>query len=125
MTRAEYEACQASDEQGFRRAIEALTLKGLETGLAKLDYRALVGDEWRRGNLDDVIDRQVDEAIGQVRDEFELAAAVVVARLARARAGACDHRSRACLPLGRHQEGHRAGWPPASARRSASASSWP
>jgi nitrogen regulatory protein PII-like uncharacterized protein len=69
MTRVEYEACQASDEQGFRRAIEALTLKGLETGLANVDYRAIVNDEWRRGNLDDVIDRQVDEAIGQVRDE--------------------------------------------------------
>ena len=69
MSRAEYEACQASDEPGFRRAIEALTLRGLETGLAKIDYRALVADEWRRGNLDDIIDKQVDEAIGQVRDE--------------------------------------------------------
>jgi hypothetical protein len=49
--------------------VEALTLKGLETGLANLDYRAIVADEWRRGNLDDIIDRQVDEAIGQVRDE--------------------------------------------------------
>ena len=69
ISRAEYEACQARDEQGFRRAVEALTLKGLETGLANLDYRAIVADEWRRGNLDDIIDRQVDEAIGQVRDE--------------------------------------------------------
>jgi nitrogen regulatory protein PII-like uncharacterized protein len=69
MTRATYEACQAGDEQGFRRAIEALTLKGMETGLANVDYRAIVGDEWRRNNLDDIIDRQVDEAIGQVRDE--------------------------------------------------------
>jgi hypothetical protein len=69
LTKADYEACQAQDEQGFRRAIEALTLKGLETGLAKLDYVALVGDEWRRERFDDTIDRQVDEAIGQVRDE--------------------------------------------------------
>jgi hypothetical protein len=69
ITRAEYETCQARDEQGFRTAVEALTLKGLETGLASLDYRAIVADEWRRGNLDDIIDRQVDEAIGQVRDE--------------------------------------------------------
>ena len=30
---------------------------------------ALVADEWRRENLDDMIDRQVDEAVGQVRDE--------------------------------------------------------
>ena len=70
ISRAEYEACQARDEQGFRRAVEALTLKGLETGLANLDYRAIVADEWRRGNLDDIIDRQVDEAVGQVRDEL-------------------------------------------------------
>lgn len=69
ISRAEYETCQARDEQGFRRAVEALTLKGLETGLANLDYRAIVADEWRRGNLDDIIDRQVDDAIGQVRDE--------------------------------------------------------
>jgi len=69
LSRAEYETCQARDEQGFRRAVEALTLRGLETGLANLDYRAIVADEWRRGNLDDLIDRQVDEAIGQVRDE--------------------------------------------------------
>ena len=69
ISRADYEACQARDEQGFRRAVEALTLKGLETGLANLDYRAIVADEWRRGNLDDIIDRHVDEAIGQVRDE--------------------------------------------------------
>ncbi|MDP9137500.1 MAG: hypothetical protein M3N38_04910, partial [Pseudomonadota bacterium] len=48
ISRAEYETCQARDEQGFRRAVEALTLKGLETGLANLDYRAIVADEWRR-----------------------------------------------------------------------------
>ena len=69
MTRAEYEACQARDETGFRAAVEALTLKGLDAGTKNLDYKALVLDEWRRGNLDDVIDHQVDTAIGQVRDE--------------------------------------------------------
>ena len=69
MTRADYEACQARDEQGFRVAIEALTRRGLEAGLASVDYKAVVADEWRRGNLDDIIDRQVDRAIGEVRDE--------------------------------------------------------
>ena len=75
MTRAEYEACQAREEGGFRTAIETLTRNGLETGLATLDYEALVRDEWRRGNVDDVIDRQVDQAIAEVRDQsswFEL-----------------------------------------------------
>jgi hypothetical protein len=69
VSRADYEACQAQNEQGFRSAIEALTLKGLEAGVAKLDYRSLVADEWRREKLDEVIDRQVDEAVAQVRDE--------------------------------------------------------
>ena len=69
MTRADYEACQARDEQGFRVAIEALTRRSLEAGIAGFDYKAVVNDEWRRGNLDDVIDRQVDRAIGELRDE--------------------------------------------------------
>ncbi len=69
MTRAEYEACQARDEQGFRAAIESLTRRSLETSIAGLDYKAIVADEWRRGSIDDVIDRQVDRAIGEVRDE--------------------------------------------------------
>jgi hypothetical protein len=69
LTRADYEACQAQDEQGFRGAIEALTLKGLEAGLANLDYGPPVADAWRREKFDETIDRQVDEAIAQVRDE--------------------------------------------------------
>jgi hypothetical protein len=69
ITRADYEACQAQDEQGFRAAIEALTLRGLEAGLARLDYTALVGDAWRAEKFDEIIDRQVDEGIAQVRDE--------------------------------------------------------
>jgi hypothetical protein len=69
MSRAEYEACQARDESGFRAAIEAITLKGLEAGLANVDYKALVADEWRRGNVDEIVDREVDRAIGEVREE--------------------------------------------------------
>lgn len=69
MTRAEYEACQARDEQGFRVAVEALTRRSLESAIAGLDYNAIVADEWRRGNLDDVIDKQVDRATTELRDE--------------------------------------------------------
>src|SRR5215813_3789815 len=69
MTRADYEACQARDEAGFRVAIEELTRRGLQAGLADVDYKALVADEWRRGNIDDLIDREVDRAIGEVREE--------------------------------------------------------
>ena len=69
MTRAEYEACQARDEPAFRSAIEAVTRKGLEASLVGLDYKAVLAEEWRRGNVDDLIDRQVDLAVGQVREE--------------------------------------------------------
>ena len=69
MTRADYEACQARDESGFRAAIETITRRGLQAGLADIDYKALVADEWRRGNIDDIIDREVDRAVGEVRDE--------------------------------------------------------
>jgi hypothetical protein len=69
ISRAEYEACQARDEQGFRAAIEALTQRALQAGLAKVDYPAVVAAEWRRAGLDEVIDKQVDIAISEVRDE--------------------------------------------------------
>jgi nitrogen regulatory protein PII-like uncharacterized protein len=69
MTRADYEQCQARDEQGFKTAIENLTYKGLQAGTAGIDYKSVVAEEWRKTNLDDVIDREVDHAINDVRDE--------------------------------------------------------
>lgn len=69
LTRGEYEACQARDEAGFRNAIDALTLAALEKGLTGVDYKALVDDEWRRADMNAVIDQQVDQAIDQVREE--------------------------------------------------------
>jgi hypothetical protein len=69
MTRAEYESCQARDEQTFRAAIEAVTFKALDGGLAHLDYKAIVAEGWRRGLLDEIIDKRVDLAIAEVREE--------------------------------------------------------
>jgi hypothetical protein len=69
MSRSEYEACQARDEAGFRAAIAALTERSLKAGIAGLDYAAIVADAWRRDAVDDVIDREVDRSIGEVRDE--------------------------------------------------------
>lgn len=69
MSRAEYEACQARDEQGLRTAIEALTRKALQTGLSRVDFQAVVADEWRRAGLDELIDKRVDIAIAEVKDE--------------------------------------------------------
>jgi hypothetical protein len=69
MTRADYEACQSADETGFHGAIEALSLKALEAGVKTFDYRAAVDAEWRRLGLDDVLAKEVDRAIEEVRNE--------------------------------------------------------
>jgi hypothetical protein len=72
LSRVEYESCQARDEAGFKTAIETLTWKGLTVGLANVDYLSVVHDEWRKTNMNDVIDRQVDHAIAEVGEENSL-----------------------------------------------------
>lgn len=69
MTRADYEACQAADEAGFRRSIEALSLKALEAGVKTFDYRAAVDSQWRRLGMDDLLAKRVDIAVEEVRSE--------------------------------------------------------
>lgn len=69
MTRADYEACQSADEAGFRRSIEALSLKALEAGVKSFDYRASVDVQWRRLGMDDLLAKRVDVAIEEVRSE--------------------------------------------------------
>ena len=69
LSKADYEACQARDETAFRAAIEAISVRALKAGIAKVDYRAVVGDAWRRGGLDDIIDKRVDKAIDEVPQE--------------------------------------------------------
>lgn len=69
MTRTDYEACQARDENAFRLAVATLTRKGLEAGLANVNYKAVVADEWRKQNLDDLVDKLVDKAETEVRNE--------------------------------------------------------
>jgi hypothetical protein len=69
ITRADYEACQARDETGFRTAIETLTVKSLARGLANVDYKSVIANEWRKHSLDEVIDRRVDAAMAEVREE--------------------------------------------------------
>lgn len=69
LSRAEYEACQARDEAGFRTAVEALTRASLEAALGRMNTQAVIADEWRRAGIDNLIDRQVDAAIADVRNE--------------------------------------------------------
>lgn len=69
LTRADYEACQTTDEPTFRKAIETITAKALSKGLASVDYKALVEDQWRAQGLDRIVDQRVDIAVAEVRDE--------------------------------------------------------
>ncbi|MBN9263835.1 MAG: hypothetical protein J0I75_04565 [Hyphomicrobium sp.] len=69
MSRAEYEQCQVGDEATFRAAVARVTQAALTKSLADLDYAPIVRDAWRRNNVDDVLWRQVDVAIGEVREE--------------------------------------------------------
>lgn len=94
-TRADYEACHARDEDGFRRAIEGITQRALDSGLKRLDYRVLVVDAWREGGVDAIIDKRVDVAVTEVRQETswgELVQSLAVAEKAQALATAVAER---------------------------------
>ena len=69
LTKSEYEACQAREEPAFHAAIKAISIRALKTGIANVDFRAIVGDEWRRGGLDEIVDNRVDLAVQEVRQE--------------------------------------------------------
>lgn len=69
MTRAGYEACHAGDEQAFRAAVEAISAKALEDGTKGIDYPALVADQWRKIGMDEILDKRVDMAVEEVRQE--------------------------------------------------------
>ena len=69
LSRAVYEDCQASDETAFKTAITAISNDALKAGIGKIDYPALVAEQWRRSGLDEVIDKRVDLAIEEVKSE--------------------------------------------------------
>ena len=68
-SRSEYEACQTKDEAEFRKSIRSITFSALSRGTAALDYDAIVTDQWRANGLDAIVDKRVDIAIEQIRDE--------------------------------------------------------
>ncbi len=72
MSRSEYEACQARDEPAFRSAIEDLTHRALQDGLKRVDYPAVVNDEWRKVNFDEILDKRVDAIIAEITAETSL-----------------------------------------------------
>ncbi|MEO0730077.1 MAG: hypothetical protein AAFY64_06830 [Pseudomonadota bacterium] len=66
---ADYAACQAQDISQFKTAISAITTRALKRGLATLDYEAIVRDEWRKRDLDQIIATRVDLASDDVRKQ--------------------------------------------------------
>ncbi|MBU2580942.1 MAG: hypothetical protein KJ622_04400 [Alphaproteobacteria bacterium] len=69
VTRADIEACKSQDEAEFQRAVADVTIYSLETSIASIDYKALVADEWRKGDVGAIIDTRVDIAIKEIRAE--------------------------------------------------------
>jgi hypothetical protein len=69
LSRGEYEACQNGDETGFRLAVEALTAKAMQKGLATIDYKSVVAGQWRKANIDELLDKRIDAAITEVKDQ--------------------------------------------------------
>jgi nitrogen regulatory protein PII-like uncharacterized protein len=72
VTRAEYDACQTTDEATFARAINGILEQSMRTGLVGVDYRGLVADQWRRIGMDAILDKEVDVAVEAVRNETSL-----------------------------------------------------
>jgi hypothetical protein len=69
LSRSDYEACQAQDEEGFRKAVTDITTRALSEGARDINYQNLVASEWRRLALDDILDKRVDAVVAEVQSE--------------------------------------------------------
>lgn len=69
ISRADYEACQAKDDDALRAAVVRLATDAITNGTKSIDYKVLVTDQWRQRNLDQIIDNRVDIAIAEVTSE--------------------------------------------------------
>jgi hypothetical protein len=69
ISRADYEACQARDDAGLRAAVVTIATDAITNGTKNIDYKALVAEQWRENNLDQIIDAQVDSAVQAVTNE--------------------------------------------------------
>lgn len=69
LSRADYEACQAQDENALHGTIATISGGSLKTALAKVNVRDLVQDAWLRNNLDEIIAKRVDTAIEDVKSQ--------------------------------------------------------
>jgi hypothetical protein len=69
ISRADYEACQAKDDNALRAAVVTIAMDAITNGTKSIDYKVLVADQWRQRNLDQIIDTRVDIAIAEVTNE--------------------------------------------------------
>ena len=69
LSRADYESCQSRDEASLKDAIATIATDALKAGVKRVDYKALVGDQWRKNGLDEIIDKRVDFAVDEVKAE--------------------------------------------------------
>lgn len=69
ISRADYEACQAKDDGALKAAVIAIATDAISNGTKSIDYKALVSDQWRQRNLDQIIDSRVDIAVGETTSE--------------------------------------------------------
>ena len=65
----QFESCKVDNEEQFRERVTEITSGALRKGLRTVDYEALVDDQWRKNDMDALIDRLVDAAAKQVREE--------------------------------------------------------
>src|SRR5512137_3016030 len=65
----DYAACHTTSEADFRKAVYEITAAALARGTSDIDYRAAVGDEWRRLDVSRTLDAEVDKAFESVKDE--------------------------------------------------------
>ncbi|MGO4684661.1 hypothetical protein [Hyphomicrobium sp. 2TAF46] len=69
ISRADYEACQAKDDAALRAAVIGIATDAIKNGTKSIDYKALVADQWRQRNLDQIIDSRVDIAVAEITNE--------------------------------------------------------
>lgn len=72
LTRAEYEGCQSKDVADLRLTLEAISARAIQEGLKRVDYTALVAEQWRKVGLDDILDKRIDATVEAVASEHSL-----------------------------------------------------
>lgn len=69
LSREAYETCAAHDEDALRTAISKISAEALTASIGKIDYPALVSDAWRKNSVDEILDKRVDLAVEEVKNE--------------------------------------------------------